>query len=140
MTSTKQLKQEQRGTAQLQRAISELQRLAADIERCEKTITDLQNELEAVNSKHAGRRTTRDDIAYLTALLECAKRKLAWEKQIGSLQKRTPTILEDISRLITDPKNPPPEPLRDDVMRSLQKVQAAMERLHTARGSSETKE
>ena len=136
MTSAKQLKLEQKGTQQLQRAILELQKLAQDIGRCEKTISDLQTELEAVNKKHANRQTTRDDIAYLTALLECAKKKLGWEKQMASLQKRTPVILEEITRLMNDPKSPPPDDLRAQVLQSLQQVQATMERLQSARGEA----
>jgi len=136
MTSAKQLKLEQRGTVQLQRAILELQKLAEDIGRCEKTISDLQTELETVNKKHADRRTTRDDIAYLTALLDCAKKKLGWEKQMASLQKRTPLILEEITRLMNDPKNPPPDHLRAQVLQSLQQVQTTMERLQSARGEA----
>jgi hypothetical protein len=136
MTSARQLKLQQKGTNQLQGAISELQRLAHDIGRCEKTISALQTELEVVNRKHADRRTTRDDIAYLTALLECAKKKLGWEKQIASLQKRTPVILEEVARLINDPKTPPPEELRAQVVQSLQQVQATMERLQSARAET----
>jgi hypothetical protein len=89
--------------------------------------------LDAVNKKHADRRTTRDDIAYLTALLECARKKLGWEKQMASLQKRTPAILDEITRLMNDPKNPPPEELRAQVLQSLQQVQTTMERLQSAR-------
>jgi antitoxin component HigA of HigAB toxin-antitoxin module len=133
MTSARQLKLEQKGTNQLQRAIAELQKLAQDIGRCEKIISALQTELDAVNKKHADRRTTRDDIAYLTALLECARKKLGWEKQMASLQKRTPVILEEITRLMNDPKNPPPEELRAQVLQSLQQVQTTMERLQSAR-------
>jgi hypothetical protein len=136
MTSARQLKLEQKGTSQLQRAISELQKLAQDIGRCEKTISALQGELAAVNTKHANRQTTRDDIAYLTALLDCAKKKLGWEKQIMSLQKRTPVLLEEITRLMNDPKNPPPEELRAQVLESLQQVQATMERLQSARAET----
>src|SRR6266487_6785493 len=126
MISSKQLKLEQKGAILQQRAISDLHKLAHDIERCEKTIASLQSELEAVNAKHAGRRTTRDDIAYLTALLDCAKKKLAWEKQMASLQKRTPLLLEEISKLINDPKNPTPDQIRAGMVRALQSVQAAM--------------
>ena len=136
MTSSKQLKLEQKGAVQQQRAISELQNLAHDIERCEKTIASPKNELETVNTKHAGRRTTRDDIAYLTALLDCAKKKLTWEKQMASLQKRTPLILEEISRLLNDPRNPAPDQVRADTLRALQTVQAAMERLQSARAET----
>jgi t-SNARE complex subunit (syntaxin) len=96
MASVKQFKQAEKGLARQQRALAELQNLARDIERCEKTISDLKAELESINSKHQGRRTTRDDIAYLTDLLRCANKKLVWEKQSASVQKRTPLILETV--------------------------------------------
>ncbi|SRR6266567_4771020 len=136
MTSIKQLKLAQKGAVQQQHAISELNTLARDIERCEQTIANLKRELEAVNSKHQGTRTTREDVAYLSALLECAKKKLTWEKQMASLQKRTPAILEEISKLINDPKNPPPDPVREEMVRALQNVQTAMERLQSARADA----
>ena len=133
MTSVRELKLAQKGAAHLRRAITELQTLAQDIERCERTIGSLKSELEAVNAKHTGTRTTREDIAYLTALLDCAKKKLSWEKQMASLQKRTPAILEEISKLMNDPKNPPPDQVRSEIAGALQRVQAAMERLQSAR-------
>ena len=136
MTSIKQLKLAQKGAVLQQRAISELNALARDIERCEKAIVNLQRELEAVNSKHQGTRTTREDVAYLSALLECAKKKLTWEKQMASVQKRTPVILEEISKLINDPINPPPDPVREEMVLALRRVQAAMERLQTARADA----
>jgi hypothetical protein len=129
MSSIKDLKLAQKAANEQRQIISDLKTLVADIERCEKTILGLKQELEIVNSKHQGRRTTREDIAYLTALLECAKKKLAWEKQITSLQKRTPQLLERMSKLIHDPQNPPTEESRSDMLGSLHAVQAAMERL-----------
>jgi len=129
MSSIKDLKLAQKAANEQLQVISELKALVADIERCEKTILGLKQELEIVNSRHQGRRTTREDIAYLTALLECAKKKLAWEKQIASLQKRTPQLLERMSKLIHDPQNPPTEESRNDMLGSLHAVQAAMERL-----------
>ena len=129
MASLRDLKLAQKAANEQRRVISELKTLVADIERCEKTIVDLKQELEVVNSKYQGRRTTREDVAYLTDLLECAKKKLAWEKIIASLQKRTPQLLERMSKLIHDPQNAPSEETRSEMLSSLQTVQAAMERL-----------
>src|SRR5262245_56820485 len=106
MPSLKQLKAEQKAAGQQLQVIEELQTLVRDIERAENTISSLKTELEAVNVKHQGRKTTREDIAYLTDLLKCANKKLAWEKQIASLQKRTPSIMERMTRLINDPSAP----------------------------------
>ena len=129
MSSLKQLKAEQKIAGQQLDVIRELETLVKDIERAENTITTLKAELEAVNVKHAGRKSTREDIAYLQDLLRCANRKLAWEKQIASLQKRTPTIMERMSRLINDPSSPGDNSAREAMLASLQKVQASMERL-----------
>ncbi len=128
--SLNRLKLEKKGLARQRQVISEVNTLVHDIGRCEKTITELKAELEGVNAKHQGRRTTRNDIAYLTDLLECAKKKLNWEKHMASLQKRTPAILQEMSELINDPKNPPPDEVRAEMLLALQGVQAAMERLH----------
>jgi len=128
--SLNRLKLEKKGVARQRQVISEVNTLVLDIGRCEKTITELKAELESVNAKHQARRTTREDIAYLTDLLECAKKKLNWEKHMASLQKRTPTILQEMSELINDPKNPPPDQVRAEMLRALQGVQAAMEHLH----------
>jgi len=65
--------------------------------------------------------------------LECAKKKLAWEKIIASLQKRTPQLLERMSKLIHDPQNTPSEETRSEMLGSLQSVQAAMERLQNVK-------
>ena len=129
MSSLKQLKLAEKVAGRHQGVITDLQSLVKDIERCERSITDLKRELEGINQKHQGRRTTRDDIAYLTDLLECAKKKLNWEKQMASLQKRTPIVLQRMSELVNDPQNPPPERTRAEMLESLQSVQAAMERL-----------
>src|SRR5438477_255691 len=133
MLSVKQLKLAEKAALQQRQVIAELNALAKDIERCEKTIITLRSELEAVNSKHQGQRTTREDIAYLTGLLECAKKKLAWEKQMASLQKRTPAILESMTGLMHDPQAPPAEETREEMLRALQIIQAAMERLNQAK-------
>ena len=129
MQSTKDLKLAQKSVVLQQQVISELNTLVQDIERCEKTIVDLQNELAAVNAKYPSPRTTRQDIGYLTDLLKCANKKLAWEKQIASMQKRTPATLEKMARLLDDPKNPPSDAMREQMLRALQGVQAAMGRL-----------
>lgn len=129
MSSLKDLKLAEKSVALQKEVVRELNALVADIERCEKTISDLQQELAVVNSKYPSPRTTRQDIAYLTDLLKCANKKLAWEKQLASMQKRTPATLEKMAALLNDPKNPPPDAMRADMLRALQAVQAAMERL-----------
>jgi hypothetical protein len=131
MSSIKDLKEAQRAAVRHQQVISELQSLVKDIERCEKTMTGLKSELDAANAKYPMPRTTRDDVAYLTALLECAKKKLAWEKLLTSLQKRTPELLQEMMGFINDPKNPPPEPVRAAMLQTLESVRNAMEKLHS---------
>jgi len=69
----------------------------------------------------------------LTELLECAKRKLAWEKQMASLQKRTPVILETMTRLMNDPQSVPAAGTRSEMLQALQDIQSAMERLNEAK-------
>jgi len=133
MSSLKQIKLSQKTAALHQEVVSELQALSKEIERCEKNITDLSKELQLVNSKHQGPRDTRQDIAYLSDLLGCAKKKLTWEKHIASLQKRTPLVLQKMARLVNDPVNPPSETARADMLRSLQSVQATMERLENVK-------
>jgi hypothetical protein len=49
MLTSKQLKLMEKLGAQQREVVTELNALVKDIERCEKTITDLKNELEAVN-------------------------------------------------------------------------------------------
>jgi predicted RNase H-like nuclease (RuvC/YqgF family) len=129
MQSIKDLKLEEKSIVRQREVVSELNTLVRDIERCEKTIADLQSELAAVNSKYPTPRTTRQDIGYLTDLLKCANKKLAWEKQIASMQKRTPATLEKMAQLLNDPKNPPADAMRVEMLRALQGVQAAMARL-----------
>ena len=129
MSASKQIKEGQRAAQRHLMLIAELQELVADIERCEKTISNLQVELNAVNAKYSGQRTTKQDVEFLSVLLECAKRKLAWEKQIASLQKRTPELLERMTSFLNDPINPPSNETRAQILQSLQAVQATMERL-----------
>lgn len=128
--SMKQLKAAEKTRAAQETALTELAALAKDIERSEKTISGLKSELAAINAKYQGERTTREDIAYLTALLECAKKKLAWEKQMASLQKRTPVILDTVLKLMHDTNAPPTAEMQAEMLRVLQTVQAALERLN----------
>jgi hypothetical protein len=129
MSTLKHYKLAEKRLLEQQRVIGELDGLVKDIERCEKSILDLKTELEGVNTKHAGRKSTREDIAYLEDLLKCANKKLTWEKHMASLKKRTPQILERMSALINDPDAPAGEETRAGMLRALQGVQAAMERL-----------
>lgn len=133
MESIKQLKSEEKSAARQQQVIADLNAVAKDVERCEKTISALQRELETVNAKHQGPRDARGDVAYLSALLACAKKKLAWEKQLASLQKRTPSILQQMSAVLDDPKAPPAAQTRAEMLQALQKIQAAMERLQAVK-------
>jgi predicted RNase H-like nuclease (RuvC/YqgF family) len=137
MSSIKDLKLAQKSAVLQQEVVSELNTLVRDIERCEKTILDLQSELTEVNTKYPSPRTTRQDVAYLTDLLKCATKKLAWEKQIASMQKRTPATLQKMAELLNDPKNPPADAMRVEMLRALQGVQAAMERLQGLKAGGE---
>lgn len=133
MSSLKQYKLAEKSAARQQEVITELDTLVKDIERCERTILDLKGELEVVNQKHQPRKTTREDIAYLEDLLKCAHKKLTWEKHIASLKKRTPAILQKMSALINDAQAPPNDEIRAGMLRALQRVQAAMERLENVK-------
>ena len=110
--------------------LTELKQLAVDIGRCQQTIASVMAELTSVNAKYQGERSTRQEVEYLTILLACAKRKLAWEKQIASLQKRAPALLESMSKIMNDRDHPPTEELKAEMLHSLQSVQGALARLH----------
>src|SRR5438552_8265533 len=127
--SLKKFKIADKAVAHQQQLISELEALGKSVERCEKTIAELKNELENVKIKHQDRKTTQDDIAYLSDLLKCANKKLGWEKQMASLKKRTPTVLGEMATLLNDPNNPPQEDVRSAMLRTLQSVQLALQRL-----------
>jgi hypothetical protein len=129
MLSIKDLKLAEKSVVLQQEVVTELNTLVRDIERAEKTILDLQSELAAVNTRYPSPRTTRQDVGYLTDLLKCANKKLAWEKQIASMQKRTPATLEKMALLLNDPKNPPADNMRVQMLQALQGVQMAMARL-----------
>jgi hypothetical protein len=115
--------------AERNRLLAELKELAEDIARCQQTITAVMAELNSVNAKYEGARTTRQEVEYLTILLDCAKKKLAWEKQIASLQKRAPALMEGLSSIMSDRDHPPTEQLKAEILRSLQIVQDALKRL-----------
>jgi hypothetical protein len=133
METLKDLKQAQKTATRQQALVKELDVLVLDIDRCEKTIAVLQSELNQAGNKYPSPRTTREDIDYLTDLLRVANKKLAWEKQIASVQKRAPGIMEQMAQLMQDPTHPPSEQTRTEVLRALKAVQAAMERLHAAK-------
>ena len=135
MSASKQLKESQRAAQKHLELIAELQELVQDITRCEKTISALQAELNETNKQFAGPRTTKQDVDFLTVLLDCAKRKLAWEKQIASLQKRTPELLERMTSFLNDPVNPPSNESRVQILESLQAVQATMQKLQSINAS-----
>jgi len=135
MSSLRELKLAQKSALQQQEVVVELEALVKDIDRCEKMIGDLKTELMAVNAQFLSPRTTREDIDYLSGLLKCANKKLVWERQIASLQKRAPLLLEKMSRVMDDPQNPPTEQARATIVKALQGVQAAMERLQSAKMS-----
>jgi hypothetical protein len=118
--------------AERRRLLLELKQLAADMGRCERTIQSVMAELTSVNTKYETPRTTRQDVEYLTILLDCARKKLAWEKQISSLQKRAPALLESMTRVLSDTDFPPTEEMKTEMLQSLQAVQMALERLQAS--------
>ena len=115
--------------AERRRVLAEVDQLAVDIGRCERTIAAVMTDLTTVNAKYQGTRDTREEIEFLKVLLECAKKKLAWEKQIASLKKRAPALLEKMSEIMNDRDHPPSEELKTELLRALQSVQGALERL-----------
>lgn len=133
MKSVKQLKLAEKVAQQQQELIAELQDLVRDIDRCEKTIVTLKTDLQQVNEKHAARQTTQDDVNYLEDLLACAKRKLVWEKQMTSLQKRTPVLMQRLEAAVNHPESSPDENTRAALLSALHQVQAAMNRLQEAK-------
>jgi hypothetical protein len=114
--------------------VEALEALANSIGKADTMITELKDQMEAVNAKHAHRKTTADDIAYLEDLLKCARKKLAWEQQMAKLSKRIPEVLEEVSAVMNDPVSPPPDETRVSVVKLLQNVQQSMARLEQAKG------
>jgi hypothetical protein len=133
MATTKQLKEAQRVAFQQKGIIGELQVLVKDIDRCEKTIIALKAEMESVNAKHADRKTTEDDVHFLEDLLACAKKKLVWEKQLASVQKRTPDLMKRVEAVVNHPESNPDEQTREALMGSLNAVKAGIQRLSDAK-------
>ena len=129
MATPKQLKEAARVAAQQQGIIEELQALERDIARCESTVITLKAEMESVNTRHADRKTTQEDVNFLEDLLACAKKKLVWEKQLASVQKRIPDLMQRIETVVNHPESNPDEKTREALMASLNKVKAGMERL-----------
>jgi hypothetical protein len=117
--------------------LAEANQLAADIGRCERTITQVMADLNEVNGKYQGPRTTREEVEFLKVLLECAKRKLAWEKQISSLKKRAPALLERMSGIMSDTDHPPSEELKVGLLHALELIQGALGRLQAADAGSD---
>ena len=115
--------------------LEELSGLVKSIERAETLLMELKRETEEMNARHQNRRTTREDIAYLEELLKCAKKKLAWEKQMEGVAKRTPEVLAKVSTAMNDTANPPEPGVRATVLEFLQTVQAAMNRLDAAKSA-----
>ena len=113
--------------------LEELSGLVKSIERAETLLAELKGETDEMNATHQHRRTTREDIAYLEDLLKCAKKKLAWEKQMETVAKRTPEVLAKVSTAMNDATNPPEPEIRIQVLDLLQVVQDAMSRLDAAK-------
>ena len=109
--------------------MQELEGILKGIERSEQLLTSLRVEMDEVNQKYPPQRTTQEDVDFLTDLLACAKKKLLLEKQIESLKKRVPSVLETVSRVITDPHAPPTAEMQTELLDLLKVVQQAMERL-----------
>jgi hypothetical protein len=115
--------------AERQKVLVEVNKFAADIARSERTIASVMADLNVVNAKYQGTRTTREEVEFLKVLLDCAKKKLAWETQIASFKKRAPALLEKLGAIMTDTEHPPSDELKMEMLRSLQAIQGALERL-----------
>ncbi len=122
--------------AERRRILAEVNQLANDIGRCEKTITSVVKDLASINAKYPGTRNTREEIEFLKVLLECAKRKLAWEKQIASLKRRAPEIAQRMSDIMNDQEHPPSDELKAELLRALQLIQSALQRLQAAEAAA----
>jgi hypothetical protein len=133
MATSKEIKLEQKVASQQKEIILELQALVKDIERCELSTQTLKSELESVNLRHANRQTTQDDIHYLEDLLKCARKKLVWEKQMASLQKRTPDLMSRVEAVVNHPQSNPDESTRNTLLESLKNVQTSMHRLQSVK-------
>ena len=133
MSTARQIKTEQRVSGQQKGLVGELQALVKDLERAEKTVNSLKSELGSVAERHANRTTTQHEIAYLEDILACFRKKLVWEKQIASLQKRTPELMQRVEALVNHPQSNPDQETQDALMTSIKEVQAAMNRLNESK-------
>lgn len=115
--------------AEHRRILEEVNGLATDIVRAEKIIGSVMGELKLANEKYSGVRNTRQEVEYLKLLLDCAKQKLAWEKQIASLKRRAPELLESMGNAMNDKEFPPTKEMSEEMLRALQLVQKALEQL-----------
>ena len=127
------LRKEQKLTAkslsQQQQVVEGMQNLLNSIERAEKSLSELKADLELAKANQPEQRTTQQDIEYLNALLKCAHKKLGWEKQVASLKKRVPEMMQEIAALMNDPSHPPSEEMCASLLQALQQLKSAMERL-----------
>lgn len=122
--------------AERRRVLAEVNQLAVNIGRCERTIASVMADLNMVNAKYQGTRNTHEEVEFLKVLLDCAKRKLAWEKQIASLKKRAPALLESMTGIMNDHDHPPTEELKAEMLRALQLIQSALGRLQALETSA----
>src|SRR5581483_1734957 len=122
--------------AERRRVLAEVNQLAVNIGRCERTIAAVLADLNVVNAKYQGTRNTREEVEFLKVLLDCAKRKLVWEKQISSLKKRAPALLESMTGILNDSDHPPTEELKSEMLHSLQLIQSALQRLQVLETSA----
>jgi transketolase len=135
MASSKAKKLLRKSTLLQSEMLTDLSALVKNIERGETLLNELKQDTEQMNARHQHRRTTREDIAYLEELLKCAKKKLAWEKQMETVAKRTPEVLAKVSKAMNDTANPPEPEVRATVLELLQTVQGAMSRLEAAKSA-----
>ncbi|MDB6023001.1 MAG: Inhibitor of kappaB kinase gamma-like protein [Pedosphaera sp.] len=129
MSVNRYIQQGQIKTAERRKVLAEVQQLGVSVGRCQETISSVMAELKSANAKYGGERSTRQEVEYLTVLLDCAKKKLAWEKQIASIKKRAPELLERMSKILGDTDHPPADDLKAEMLRSLQIVQGALQSL-----------
>jgi len=133
MSSSKAKKRRHKSNVIQGQMLEELQALVKSIERGETLLAELKHDTETMNAKHQHRNSTREDIAYIEDLLKCAKKKLAWEKQMETVATRTPKVLAKVSTAMNDTTNPPADNVRTATLALLQSVQGAMARLDAAK-------
>ena len=136
MASSKALKLGRKSALSQRDVLVELDALMKSIARGEKMILELKEEMELVGTKHQHRKTTRDDIAYLEDLLRLREEEAGVGEPDGEPRQAhagaTRKVLRDDERR----QNPPDGEVRAGIMRALQSIQGAMERLDKRRSSS----